>query len=74
MPLFSSAFDNQHAHLTERVPEKLTRFIWMNFGSVPLDEILMNGSVTAWRIEPCTKVTLGDSPYLTDHHPNEMSF
>ena len=58
----------------EGVPEKLTRFIWMNFGSVPLDEILMNGSVTAWRIEPCTKVTLGDSPYLTDHHPNEMSF
>ena len=74
MSSYSSAFEHQHAHLTERVPEELTRFIWMNFGSVPFDERLMGSCVTAWGIEPCTELTLGDSPYLTDHHPNDMPF
>ena len=74
IPLFPKTNGEQHDHLADNVPEELTRFIWMNFGSVPFDERLIGGTAMASGIEPCTVLKIGDSEYLTDHHPNEMSF
>ena len=74
IPLIQQELGHQHAHLAENVPEELTRFIWMNFGSVPLDERLMGGTAMASGIEPCTELTIGDPEYLADHHPNESPF
>ena len=71
MTLFSQRRRHQHTHLVANVPEDLTRFIWMNFGSVPFDENLIGGTAIAWGIEPHTLLTIGDSQYLTHHHPNE---
>ena len=70
IPLFPKTNGEQHDHLADNVPEELTRFIWMNFGSVPLDEFLIGSTATAWGIEPYTWLTIGDSNYLSDHHPN----
>ena len=72
--LSSQESGRQHDHLIENVPEELTRFIWMNFGSVFFDEHLIGGTAIASGIEPCTVLTIGDSVHFTDHHPNEKPF
>ena len=67
---FSQGFGHQHDHSTEHVPEELTSFIWMNFGS----EHHIGGIAMASGLEPCTVLTIGDSVHLTDHHPNKKPF
>ena len=42
----------------------------MTFGSVLFDERIFASTAIAWGIEPHTVLTIGDSEYLTDHHPN----
>ena len=56
------------------MPEELTRFIWMNFGSVPFDDLLIGSAAMALGIEPYTVLSIGDSDYITDHDPNESPY
>ena len=46
----------------------------MHFGSVPFDDLLIGGTAMASGIEPYTVLTIRDSNYLTDHHPNGSPF
>ena len=72
--LCSQRLGHQHTHPADNVPEDLTRFIWMNFGSMLFDEGSIGGTAIAWGIEPYTVLTIGGSEDLTDHHPNDNPF
>ena len=75
-PLFPQKLENQHHHLAENVPEELTRFIWMNFGSVPFDDLLIASTAIAWGIEPYTVLDIGEflHNHLADYHPHESPY
>ena len=73
-PLFTQHLQNQRDHLADNVPEELVRFIWMNFGSMHVDDDLIGSTAMASGIEPYTVLNIGDSNYITDHDPNESPY
>ena len=58
----------------DNVPEDLTSFIWMNFGSMLFDEESIGDTARVGEIDPYTVLTIGDSEYLPDHYHNENPF
>ena len=71
---YSQRLGQQDTHLVDNVPEDLTRFIWINFGSMLFDEESIGDTAIVGGIYPYTALTIGGSEYLPDHHHNENPF